>query len=257
MMMNRRAERNSGRRKAKESSGKKPVKHEKFHREHKCLLDQIQLSPEQVVLDDILDDPENDLVLAIGPAGNGKTLCILQNFCKQYIEDPTLKIIVIRSPGEAGPDTIGFLPGDLDEKIAPHFYDDAGKLKQLLGSGKFENDLGKRIIFMVPNFSTGITLDNALILIDDAQMLTPVIMYSLVTRIGKNSRCVVAGDHIQQTIDNKKKDRTGLNAIAHALIDFRSGVPYPRDKGVDYFEFSGRYNMRSSIVKTVTERWKP
>lgn len=213
-------------------------------------VDGVRLNPEQAQCSDVIR--ASLLTMVLGEPGSGKTFSILHTFVREYLKDHSKKIIIYRSPGEAGPDSIGFLPGDLCAKIQPHFEDNVEKLIELLGAGKFRADLGKRILFLVPNFSLGRTHNDSLILIDDAQVMTPTILKQLVTRTGQNSKCVVSGDPEQQVMENKSGSRVGLNSMVHAMTN--NGIPYDNDVG--YYEFSGDYNMRSEIVRVVSRRWR-
>lgn len=111
---------------------------------------------------------EYPLVCVQGCAGTGKTSGILHHFAQEYIQDSSKKIVVIRTPVEAGPDKIGALPGDKEDKLEPHFKSAEKMLVDFLG-GKFKADFGKRIEFMIPNYALSITLDDSLVSIDEAQ----------------------------------------------------------------------------------------
>lgn len=196
---------------------------------------------------------EFPLVFVQGHSGTGKTSGILHHFCTEYLKDKTKKIIVIRTPVEAGPDKIGYLPGGEEDKLAPHFAAPAGAMKDFLG-GKFESDVNKRIHFMVPNYALGMTLDDALILIDEAQQLTPMIMKLLLERIGQNSVCAVVGDPTQLYTE----DKTKRNGLSHAMDKFfvkhesYGRIEYePRSTMVGSFQYEAKDNVRSDISREV------
>ena len=108
---------------------------------------------------------ENILTFVDSPAGTGKSLTVLHTFVKEYLRDATKRIIVIRTPVEAGGlDKLGFLPDDLASKVEPHFASTKRILEQLLNKGKVESDMDSRIFFKVPNFELGATWDNSLVL---------------------------------------------------------------------------------------------
>lgn len=196
----------------------------------------------------------NDLVFIEGPAGSGKSLGVLYNFVRQYLSDNTKQIVVIRTPVEAGDDRIGFLPDDLNAKIAPHFASSRKLLEQLLTTGKVACDLDHRIHFMVPNYVLGSTLDNSLIFIDEAQQLAPKILKLLLERIGKNSTCVVAGDASQLYVNDKK--RNGLSdGMQRFFRTSDSGVVVPRYESVESFKFTVDDVQRSGIVKTIIKAY--
>ena len=127
-------------------------------------------------------------------------------------------------------------------------------LELLLSKGKVECDLAKRIHFMVPNYALGETFDNALILIDEAQQLQPMILKLLLERLGKNSVCVVAGDRTQ--LYTTDKHRNGLtDAISRFFRADHKGLLIPRYEQVEHFKFEVEDVQRSDIVKTVIKAY--
>lgn len=207
-------------------------------------LHKIQLTTEQKrFADKIL---LNDLVFCVGPAGTGKTLAALHTFVKLYLEDHSKRIIVIRTPVEAGMDKIGALPDGLMEKTEPHFASSKALLEMLLSKGKVETDLDHRIQFKIPNFCLGATFDNSLILIDEAQQLPPLILKLLLERTGLDSKVVVMGDNTQLYVDAR-----GRNALIDAIPRFFDEGFVPKYEGIEYQEFSVDDVQRSDLVKRV------
>lgn len=192
---------------------------------------------------------DNTISFIDGPAGTGKTSAILWDFCKEYLRDNTKRIVVVRSPMEAGQlDKIGFLPNSLEEKTEPHFKSTKEILSNFLGKNKVECDLGKRIQLIIPNFMIGSTLDNALVMIDEAQVLQPMILKLMLERTGINSRVVVMGDPSQlYTNTQEAKLRNGLT---DAINRFAPGGK-PGFENIGYHKFTLDDVMRSDIVKTV------
>ncbi len=206
-----------------------------------------ELSKTQKELSNLLD--KNTLVFVKGYAGTGKSTAVLYNFIKEYVEDRSKNIVIIRTPVESTDDKIGFLPSDLSTKIEPHFSSAKKVLEGLLNKGKVESDIGKRIHFVVPSYILGATLDNSLILVDEAQQISPKILKLLLERIGVNSKCAVIGDDTQLYASDKKR-----NALSDAFNRFfinRDGTLYPRYEDVDLYEFGIEDVQRSEIVKTV------
>lgn len=192
-----------------------------------------------------------DLVFVEGAAGSGKTTGILAEFAQTYLADTTKQIIIIRTPVEAGPDKIGFLPNGLDDKIEPHFASAKEVLNLLLGSGKVQSDTGHRIHFKIPNYCLGSTWDNALVLIDEAQQMPPMIMKLLLERAGKNTKIVVAGDPSQLYVTDKNR-----NGLSHAMDQFidKDGEPYY--DSVDWFRFPLEDSKtRSELAYTVVHAY--
>lgn len=190
---------------------------------------------------------ENTLTFVDSPAGTGKTLTILHTFVKEYLKDASKKIIVIRTPVEAGGlDKVGFLPSELHLKLEPHFASTKNILVQLLNKGKVETDIDNRIFFKVPNFELGNTWDNSLVLIDEAQALQPMIMKLLLERVGVNTKVVVAGDSSQLYATEAAK-RNGLkDALNRFLVNGE-----PKFEDVAFHKFGVQDVQRSEIVKTV------
>lgn len=222
-----------------------PTKHNDQHG-----ITKWELSPEQKTLSNLIR--ENDLVFVSGKAGCGKTAGVLHNYVTEYLQDKSKRIIVIRTPVEAGLDKIGALPNGVSEKIEPHFLPAKRILEELLSPGKVECDLGKRIEFMIPNFALGDTFKDALVIISEAQQLPPLILKLLLERIGIRSKCVVEGDKTQLYASEGKR-----NGLTHAIgVMFPDGSEEcPYSDSVAQFEFSNQINQRSEIVKSVNEAY--
>lgn len=202
-----------------------------------------------------LETIENNIITFVhGRAGVGKSLAAFYFAVKQYLNNPAMRIIVIRTPVEAGQDKIGFLPSDLKEKLEPHFSSTKLLLEQLLNPQKVQADIEgpyKRIQFLIPNFAIGTTWDNAIICIDEAQQIQPLIMKLLLERIGVNSKVIVMGDPSQ--VYSGDKNRQGMSdAISKFFDKDTMESKYP---DVGYFQFSIDDCMRSDIVKTVLQAY--
>lgn len=192
----------------------------------------------------------NDLVFCVGPAGTGKTLATLHTFVKEYLADNSKKLIVIRTPVEAGMDKIGALPDSLESKIEPHFASARHLLEMLMSKGKVETDLDHRLNFKIPNFCLGATFDNSLILIDEAQQLPPLILKLLLERTGVNSKVVVLGDNTQLYVDAKNR-----NALIDAIPRFFDKEFNPKYPSVEYHSFDVEDVQRSDMVKSVIKAY--
>ena len=208
------------------------------------------LTTQQTICKEVIES--NTLSFVEGPAGSGKSAAILYSLCREYLTDPSKNLIVIRTPVEVGSDSVGFLPSDLSDKIAPHFASSKRLIEQMLTKGKVECDLDKRIHFLIPNFCLGSTFDNSLILIDEAQMLHPRTLKLLLERIGNNSRVVVAGDRTQ--LYSSDKTRNGLSDAIERFFDKDNMQPNYKDVG--YCKFDVRDIVRSDICRTVVEAYK-
>lgn len=189
----------------------------------------------------------NIITFVEAPAGTGKSASVLYAFCKEYIRDTSKKLIIVRTPVEAGMDKIGALPDDYKSKVAPHFESTKVILEQMLSKGKVESDMDHRIFFKIPNYCLGATFDNSLILIDEVQQLQPMILKLMLERIGLDSKVVVAGDNTQLYADSSNK----RNALKDALPRFFDKDMEPKFENIAYHSFGVKDVMRSDIVKTV------
>jgi phosphate starvation-inducible protein PhoH len=215
-------------------------------------LNEFVLTPSQKTL--VNKIRENVITFVDAEAGTGKSSAVLYHFCKEYLLDKQKQIVVIRTPVEAGPDKIGFLPNDIASKCAPHFSSTKALLEQFLGKGVVETDMDHRIFFRVPNFCLGATYDNSLILIDESQQLQPIILKLLLERIGLNTTVVVAGCSSQLYL--KDKDR---NALADAINRFfveEDGEKHAKYKDMAFHEFDIEECHRADVVKDVIRGYR-
>lgn len=164
---------------------------------------------------------KNDIVFAIGPAGTGKTYTAVALAVKAWKEKQIKRIILTRPAVEAG-ENLGFLPGDLREKIDPYLRPLYDALEDMIPSDKLNQLKENRIIEVAPlAFMRGRTLDNAFILLDEAQNTTSMQLKMFLTRIGPNAKCIVTGDVTQ--IDLPKSQQSGL-PVALKILDNISGI---------------------------------
>ena len=159
----------------------------------------------------------NDLLLAIGPAGSGKTYTAIALAVRALKEKQVRRIILTRPAVEAG-ERLGFLPGDLQNKVDPYLRPLYDGLFDLLGAETFQKLFEKQVIEVAPlAYMRGRTLDDAFIILDEAQNTTPEQMKMFLTRMGVGSKVVVTGDVTQ--IDLPDKVRSGLIDALHVLQD--------------------------------------
>jgi phosphate starvation-inducible PhoH-like protein len=168
---------------------------------------------------------ENDLVFSIGPAGTGKTFLAVAVAVSALKRNEVKKIILCRPAVEAG-ESLGFLPGDLKDKVEPYFRPLYDALHDTLGSEKMIKLQEKEIIEVAPlAYMRGRTLSNAYIILDEAQNTTSRQMKMLLTRLGVNSKVVVTGDVTQ--IDLPKGSQSGLTEI-ETILGGIEGVAFVR-----------------------------
>jgi phosphate starvation-inducible PhoH-like protein len=159
----------------------------------------------------------NDITFGIGPAGTGKTYLAVAMAVKAFKKDEVSRIILTRPAVEAG-ENLGFLPGDLKDKVDPYLRPLYDALFDMLGPDKFNKYLERGTIEVAPlAFMRGRTLDNAFIILDEAQNTTKEQMKMFLTRLGFGSKAVITGDLTQMDLPDKKK--SGLLSATEILKD--------------------------------------
>ena len=186
----------------------------------------------------------NDLIFAIGPAGTGKTYTGVAMAVKALKEKEIKKIILTRPAVEAG-ENLGYLPGDLKEKLDPYMQPLYDALRDMIPSNKLQKFLEDRTIEIAPlAFMRGRTLDNAFVILDEAQNTTNAQMKMFLTRMGMNAKFMVTGDPGQ--IDLPRKVSSGLKDAIKILS---------RKKGIDIIYLDDRDVIRHPIVKKVIDAY--
>jgi phosphate starvation-inducible PhoH-like protein len=151
---------------------------------------------------------KNDILFAVGPAGTGKTYTAVALAVKAWKEKQVKRIVLTRPAVEAG-ENLGFLPGDLREKVDPYLRPLYDALEDMIPFDKLVQLKETRIIEVAPlAFMRGRTLDNAFIILDEAQNATSMQLKMFLTRIGPNAKCIVTGDITQ--IDLPRSQQSGL-----------------------------------------------
>ncbi|MBT5662568.1 MAG: PhoH family protein [Alphaproteobacteria bacterium] len=183
-----------------------------------------------------------DLVFGVGPAGTGKTYLAVACAVESLLKKDINKIILSRPAVEAG-ERLGFLPGDLKEKIDPYLRPLYDAMNDLIPEKTLEKYIESNIIEIAPlAFMRGRTLENAFIILDEAQNTSSMQMKMFLTRLGKNSSMVVVGDSTQ--IDLPRGEKSGLSEILEIM-------PKTNDIGQVYFENKDitRHSLVTKIVK--------
>jgi phosphate starvation-inducible PhoH-like protein len=158
---------------------------------------------------------KNDIVFAVGPAGTGKTYLAVAMAVAALKNNEITKIVLTRPAVEAG-ESLGFLPGDLKEKVDPYLRPLYDALDDMLPAEKLRSYLEKRVIEVAPlAYMRGRTLNNAYVILDEAQNASAMQMKMFLTRLGPNSRAIVTGDVTQ--IDLPNKANSGLVQIQEVL----------------------------------------
>ena len=163
---------------------------------------------------------KHDVVFGIGPAGTGKTYLAVAMAVAALKKEQVARIILTRPAVEAG-EALGFLPGDLEQKILPYLRPLYDALREMLEPEEMERAIARQTIEVAPlAYMRGRTLNNAFVILDEAQNTTTEQMFMLLTRIGLNSKCVVTGDVTQ--IDLPANKRSGVRGGA-AGVEERVG----------------------------------
>tara|TARA_B100001559_G_scaffold118564_1_gene99765 strand:+ start:394 stop:1344 length:951 start_codon:yes stop_codon:yes gene_type:complete len=187
----------------------------------------------------------NSLVFAIGPAGTGKTYTAISMAVKALKEREVKRIILTRPAVEAG-ENLGFLPGDLKDKLDPYMQPLYDSLKDMIPNGKLISYIEKGIIEIAPlAFMRGRTLDDAFVVLDEAQNTTHAQMKMFLTRMGKNAKFILTGDPGQ--IDLPKKLISGLNEALLILKNI---------KGIEIVNLDESDIIRHKLVDKIIKAYK-
>ena len=187
----------------------------------------------------------NDMVFGIGPAGTGKTYLAMAMAISALKREQVSRIILTRPAVEAG-EALGFLPGDLNEKIFPYLRPLYDALHDMLEAEEVQKYVERGTIEIAPlAYMRGRTLHRAFIVLDEAQNTTTEQMFMFLTRLGADSKCVITGDHTQ--IDLPSNKRSGLVEAMLAL----KGVD-----GVDFTIFEESDVIRHPLVQRIVHAYK-
>ena len=186
----------------------------------------------------------NDLVFGVGPAGTGKTYLAVAAAVQSLFNNDVSKIILSRPAVEAG-ERLGFLPGDLKEKIDPYLRPLYDALNDLMPKKILENYMESDVIEIAPlAFMRGRTLENAFIILDEAQNTTNMQMKMFLTRLGRDSKMVILGDITQ--IDLPTGNSSGLKEIIEIL---------PKTKGIKKVNFLPKDIVRHRLVDKIVNAY--
>ena len=188
---------------------------------------------------------KNDIVFGVGPAGTGKTYLAVAAAVATLNLKKVKRIILTRPAVEAG-EKLGFLPGDLNEKVDPYLKPLFDALNDMLDFDTVSRLMDKQIIEIAPlAFMRGRTLNDAFIILDEAQNTTSSQMKMFLTRIGFNSKCIVTGDVTQVDLD--KNIKSGLIDAQSILKDI---------EGISFCSFDETDVVRHSLVRRIIEAYK-
>ena len=188
---------------------------------------------------------QNDLVFAVGPAGTGKTYTGIALAVRALKRKEIRKIILSRPAVEAG-EKLGFLPGDMKEKIDPYLQPLYDALEEMIPSNKLSEYIENNIIQIAPSaFMRGRTLNDAVVILDEAQNTTTSQIKMFLTRMGNNTKMIVTGDRTQ--IDLPPSQRSGLTEALRIL----NGV-----QGIGFVEMNTKDIVRHKLVTRIVQAYE-
>lgn len=187
---------------------------------------------------------KSGITFGIGPAGTGKTYLAIAMAVNAFKNKEVSKIILTRPAVEAG-ENLGFLPGDLKEKVDPYLRPVYDALYEIMGKDQYEKNAERGLIEVAPlAYMRGRTLDKAFIILDEAQNTTEEQMKMFLTRMGFNSKVIVTGDITQK--DLPKGKRSGLIAASHILRNIN---------GISFIELTQTDVVRNILVQRIIEAY--
>ncbi|MEE8388126.1 MAG: PhoH family protein [Acidiferrobacterales bacterium] len=187
----------------------------------------------------------HDINFGVGPAGTGKTYLAVACAVEALQQSGVQRIMLVRPAVEAG-ERLGFLPGDLEQKVEPYLRPLYDALHDMLGYEKVNRLLDKNVIELAPlAYMRGRTLNDSFIILDEAQNTTPEQMKMFLTRIGFGTTAVITGDITQ--VDLPRHQKSGLREV----ISILGGV-----KGISFTTFSNRDVVRHPLVQKIVEAYE-
>ena len=188
---------------------------------------------------------QNDMVFAVGPAGTGKTYLSIALAVKALKEKTAKKIILSRPAVEAG-DKLGFLPGDMKDKIDPYLQPLYDALEDMIPQVKLQDMMEKHVIQIAPlAFMRGRTLNDAVVILDEAQNTTPAQIRMFLTRMGWNTKMIITGDMTQ--IDLPHSQKSGLIEALHILNNV---------EGIGVVNLDSRDIVRHKLVTRIVNAYE-
>ena len=187
---------------------------------------------------------KNDIIFGVGPAGTGKTYLAVACAVQALVNEDVDRILLVRPVVEAG-ENLGFLPGDIGQKIDPYLRPLYDALYEFVGAEKVERMLENKIVELAPlAYMRGRTLSNAFVILDEAQNATENQMKMFLTRIGYGTKAIITGDMSQ--VDLPKGTQTGLRQAVNILENL---------KGISICKLTGNDIVRHPLVQRIIERY--
>lgn len=201
------------------------------------------ITPNQRKMVEAMD--KQDMMFATGPAGTGKTYTSVALAVRALKNKEVKRIVLTRPAVEAG-ESLGFLPGDLKEKLDPYLQPLYDALRDMIHYEKLENYIERGVIEVAPlAFMRGRTLDHAFVILDEAQNTTHSQMKMFLTRMGKSAKFIITGDPGQ--VDLPLKQKSGLKEAMHILRDV---------KDISFIHLDGKDVVRHKLVKKIIDAYE-
>lgn len=190
---------------------------------------------------------QKEITLCSGPAGTGKSYISLARALQIFSKErKTYRKIIVVKPVVEADEKLGYLPGSVEEKLEPYVYSTKYILEKILGKARIENLFAKgKLEVMALAYMRGINIDNAIVVCEEAQNMTPKQMKTLLTRIGENSKFIISGDH-EQSDRYKKSTDSGLYFAMYKLKNIH---------GIGILEFQQADIVRNPIIGKILERF--
>lgn len=205
-----------------------------------------RLTPTQYSFYNSMMEPNTKMGFVDGPAGTAKTYIAVLAALNMLRNREIDNIVYIRSIVESASKSLGFLPGEMEDKFAPWSMPLVDKLDELINPNVSSNLLHKNYITCLPvNFTRGVTFRNSCVIIDEAQNLTKNELVTLLTRFGNHSKYMIVGDTNQSDIN----DKGGFRLIYDAF-NSQSCI----DEGINTYKFTGDDIVRSKVLRFIVER---
>jgi predicted ribonuclease YlaK len=235
----------------KEQQGEGRVIDKKLAFERDYKLDWFHPAGDQLDIIDSID--RNDLTIVNGRSGTGKSTVALYKALQEYRVGNFKKIYFVKSPTESGDDMLVYLSGDKNSKLEAHIHVTKNIFTQFITPNKLDNDMSNgNIVIDIPNFMLGATLDNCILIIDEAQMMSPSTVKLLIERAGLDTKVVIMGDS-QQRYSVKKREDGFADLIRRTTFETHGRTLPNVDSPVGYVQLDSSNNQRSALSRFITE----
>lgn len=233
--------------KAKKERGEEREVNPKFN---SFALDWFQPQGQQQEIVDSIDN--HTLTIVDAPSGCGKSSTVLWKALTEYKNRNFKRIYLIKNATEASDDAIGFLPNSAEDKISVHMEAMKSIFYQFVTKEKLENDIRSgNIVLTIPNFLLGVTIDSSIIILEEAQTMSPNTIKLITERCGQDSVVIVVGDSRQRYSVKKRDD--GFRDLINKVTEDVDGKRVSKYSMVGHVKMDSSNNMRSELSRLITE----